>query len=256
MDGVALGRILGELLLPPAGPILLILLSLLLLLFRLRWSARVLFLLGFASLIMVSLPPVSRILMDGLQRNPVIDLNQIPAGPRAVVVLGGGFYRHQLDYGGHTVSSATLERLRYASRLARAAELPILVSGGRPEAALMTAALRQDFGVMPKWQEDASRNTAENARFSAQLLREQGIRHVFLVSHAWHLPRAVAQFRQAGLDVTPAPTLVSVRRVDTGSVPSWVPTAEALWYSRLALHEYIGMFWYAVRYPAGSAEPL
>ena len=250
MDSVLMGRLIGGLLLPPAGPIVLILLSLLLLLFRRRWAAGLFFVAGFGGLIAVSLPPVARSLVAGLQDFPVVDFNQLPSAPQAVVVLGGGVYPHQLDYGGHTVSSATLERLRYASRLAKAADLPVLVSGGKPEAGLMAAALQQDFAVTARWQENASRNTAENAIFSARLLKAQGVQNIFLVTHAWHLPRAVVQFREAGLQVTPAPTLVSARRVDTGVLPWWVPTAEALWYSRLALHEYLGSFWYAVQYPA------
>lgn len=49
--------------------------------------------------------------------------------------------------------------------------------------------------------ERRSRDTRENARFAASLLRRRGIDRVALVTCAWHLPRATKLFRAAGIDV-------------------------------------------------------
>jgi uncharacterized SAM-binding protein YcdF (DUF218 family) len=49
--------------------------------------------------------------------------------------------------------------------------------------------------------ENQSRNTIENALFSAQLLQARNIRRIILVSDRVHLPRAALLFRLAGLRV-------------------------------------------------------
>lgn len=53
--------------------------------------------------------------------------------------------------------------------------------------------------------EGESRNTAENARFTRDLL-SQGSGKIILVTSAFHMPRSVGLFRAAGLDVVPWPT--------------------------------------------------
>jgi uncharacterized SAM-binding protein YcdF (DUF218 family) len=84
----------------------------------------------------------------------------------------------------------------------------------------------------------------ENARKSAALLMEAGIGKVLLVSHAWHLPRAVVAFNQAGLEVVPMPTLF---RREPLTPLDYLPQAEGLRQSRIALHEWLGRFWYWLR---------
>jgi len=51
--------------------------------------------------------------------------------------------------------------------------------------------------------EEQSRSTAQNAAFSAPLLKERGVRHVVLVSDGYHLLRAAAYFRKQGFRVSP-----------------------------------------------------
>ncbi|MFN7134959.1 MAG: YdcF family protein, partial [Myxococcales bacterium] len=53
--------------------------------------------------------------------------------------------------------------------------------------------------------EDRSRNTHENARHTAALLKPRGIHRVLLVSDGFHLLRARQQFRRAGLDALACP---------------------------------------------------
>ena len=60
--------------------------------------------------------------------------------------------------------------------------------------------------------EPGSRDTVENARESARLLRPRGARFVLLVSDRVHLPRAALLFRVAGLCIAgcagvPAPSI-------------------------------------------------
>jgi uncharacterized SAM-binding protein YcdF (DUF218 family) len=142
------------------------------------------------------------------------------------------------------VSAATLERLRYGARLARESNLPLLVTGGAPfggraEAASMRESLERDFGVKVRWVEASSRDTAENAGLSAPMLKAAGVTRIALVSHGWHLPRAIPLFEKQGLEVTPAPTAFS-----TGS-PSPIENLlpGAMNRSRQALNEYLGQLY-------------
>jgi uncharacterized SAM-binding protein YcdF (DUF218 family) len=59
--------------------------------------------------------------------------------------------------------------------------LPVLVSGGKlsdsvcsSEAELMASVLIDEFKIPVAWQESKSRNTAENAQFSFQVLKQSG----------------------------------------------------------------------------------
>lgn len=53
--------------------------------------------------------------------------------------------------------------------------------------------------------EERSRNTRENARFSAELANPKPGERWLLVTSAWHMPRAVGCFRRAGFPVTAYP---------------------------------------------------
>lgn len=212
--------------------------------------------LSVLSLWLLSLPAVSQGLAAGLETVAALDRAGLDrrAGPEAIVVLGGGRYLRAPEYGGtDRLLPAPLERLIYAGDLHRRTGLPILVSGGvvagggSPEAELMAEVLLESFQVRPAWLESRSRNTAENARYSRVLLAEEGIDHVVLVTHALHMPRARAAFRQAGFTVTPAP--MGFRGAGGGtSLLRWLPDAGALALSRDVLHELLGMVWYRLRY--------
>ena len=101
--------------------------------------------------------------------------------PKAIVVLGAGT-SGALEYGGDTVPILGLARLRLAAHLHRQTQLPILVSGGRPdggkfsEAELMKDVLENEFKVPVKWVEDVSNNTRENAASSQRILQQAGRR--------------------------------------------------------------------------------
>src|SRR3546814_14888599 len=70
----------------------------------------------------------------------------------------------------------------------------------------MQITLERDFGVEVRWTESESTSTWTNARLSAAKLRAAGIRRFYLVTHAWHMPRAMLAFAGTGLEAVPAPT--------------------------------------------------
>lgn len=169
----------------------------------------------------------------------------------AIVVLGGGTYFHAPEYAGDTVDEASLVRLRYAAKLQRETGKPILVTGGKPlgnnlpEAQQMKTVLENEFKVPVRWTEDASANTLENALYSYALLQKAGIKRIYLVTHAWHMPRAAFVFRQVGFKVVPTPTAWTTR-YKTGLL-DFIPRAEALRDSSIFMHEVIGLLWYRLK---------
>ena len=171
--------------------------------------------------------------------------------PEAVVVLSAGRYRSAPEYGGDTVDGLSLERLRYAARVARKTDLPVLVSGGRlrddeaPLAHLMKKVLEEDFRVPVRWIEDRSRNTSENALFSAEMLSNENIRSVMLVTHAFHMRRAAEAFEQLGIRVVPAATVFALTH-PAFEMRDLIPRAGDLVRSAYALHELVGMVAYRV----------
>jgi uncharacterized SAM-binding protein YcdF (DUF218 family) len=165
----------------------------------------------------------------------------------AIVVLGGG-RREAPEYGGLDVGSDDLQRLSYAAWLARQSGKPILVTGGplqaTSDAELMARALKRNFGVEARWIEPASSTTLENAQFSARILLPAGMKHIALVSHAWHLRRAVPFFQQQGFEVLPAPT--GFFSSDFPLPLQFLPSGSGMQGCWTALREWVGIAYYRV----------
>ena len=92
------------------------------------------------------------------------------------------------------------------------------------------------------------REQAHQVKF---LLNETGIQRVVLITHAWHMPRAVAEFEVTGLDVVPAPMgylATALQRVD------YIPSAAAMQISARAMHEYYARIWLSITYGKPSAK--
>jgi uncharacterized SAM-binding protein YcdF (DUF218 family) len=106
----------------------------------------------------------------------------------------------------------------------------------------METSLRDDFQVLAQWTETKSRDTRENALFSAAILKREGISSVYVVTHSWHMRRAMLSFARTGLIATAAPT-----SLDDPMGPNWgdlvprSPVWQTCWF---AMHEWIGYVWY------------
>jgi uncharacterized SAM-binding protein YcdF (DUF218 family) len=174
------------------------------------------------------------------------------AGAQAIVVLGGGA---RLGDGAEIpdrLQARSYERLAFATDAYRQLRLPVAVTGGRAagqhtsESTLMKAALETECGVPVTWNEDQSRTTWENAVFTASLLRKADIGKIVIVSHRWHLPRAIRSFERAGMQAVPWPAPETAPR--GGRIRDYLPTMGALQDSFYGLHEIIGGLYYKLRY--------
>jgi len=208
---------------------------------------------GLLSLLLCSLPVFSKALLKSLETYPALVPPVTVNAEQAIVVLSGGSYPDAKEYGRSIDGNITLQRNNYAAFLHKKTQLPILVTGGKTnpkitsEAAVMADTLNDSFNVKAKWKEEQSLNTAGNATYSADILKENGIDSIFLVTSAWHMPRSVMVFEQQGLNVTPAPTIF-VDDEDKLALIDYLPSAGALYKTRVALHEYLGLVWYKLRY--------
>ncbi len=241
---MTLNTVFSALALPPASLALAALLALLLLRGR---AGRVLALLALSALVLLSLPVVSMALLASLGVPPTA-----PAGPPpgAIVVLGGDVDR-LADPPGATLGSLSLERVRAGAALHRQTGLPVLVTGGVVDdlpltvGALMAESMTADFNVPVRWTEAASPTTWENAEYSAPMLKAAGVSRVYLVTHAWHMRRSLLAFRRVGIDAVPAPV-----RPDSWPqlrASAFLPRPSAWLGSFFAVHEWVGLAYYAAR---------
>lgn len=237
-----LKKIASALILPPTSLILLAFVGL--------WvnrkhprAGRILVALSLTILLILSLPVTGNALLQSLETAPPISDAQLKE-VQAIVILGGGNNSQAPEFGNEdTVNRWTLQRLRYGAYLQQQTGKPILVIGGAPfggqtEADAMAETLQRDFHAKDILTEDQSKDTAENAIYSAAILKQHGIERIALVSQAWHLPRAINLFEQQGLIVYPAPT--GYTHDNSNPVIRRLPQASALDKSSIALKEYLG----------------
>ena len=227
-------------LLPPTG-LALLALAAMLLGRRLRRVAVA----ALVALVLLSMPIVTMPLLAALDLPPAPPPD--PA-PQAIVILSADIVRigdQAVDIG-----PLTLERERIGAALHRSTGLPLLVSGGivqvPPQVArLMERSLPDDFRVPVRWREDRSLTTWENAKFSAEILKPEGITRVYVVTHPWHMRRALVAFRAAGLDAVPAPTLPD--QWPEMRFSELIPRASSWTRAYLAIHEWVGLLAYRLR---------
>lgn len=203
----------------------------------------------------LSTPFVGAGLLRVLQTSPAIppDLGRaaLRAQADAIVVLAAEQRPVSPEFPIPAVGPMTIERLRYAAALAKRSGLPVCTSGGVPQlgapalAEAMAEVLEHDYGVAVRWREGRSGDSLANALESAALLAPDGVKRVFVVTHAWHMPRALYAFRRAGLEPIAAPT--AFRGPAHVTPRSFWPSARGMAESALAWHELVGLVYYRLR---------
>lgn len=252
-------RVMETLVMPPGIQIVMLLLAAVL---ARRWRrlAWGLAWLAGASLYLVATPVTMGCLAAALQPDPPLSDQLLAAsGAQAIVLLPGGRRGNPPEYGGEDVPGGrSLERAMYAAHLQRRTGLPVMVTAGSPlgeaaaEADLLGNLLAEGWGMAPRWRERESRTTWESAVASREILAAAGIDRILLVTHGWHMPRAAWSFRQAGFQVTPAPTLTARCRPNANLL-NWLPQTDTLAEAWPVLHEGLGGLWYRVRHGDGSS---
>ncbi|WP_267421118.1 YdcF family protein [Methylobacterium sp. GC_Met_2] len=180
---------------------------------RLRRTGTALALLGATGLAIGGLAPLSEaVLLPLEQRFPAFPADGPP--PTGIIVLGGGIESGLSEARAQVVVNDAGERPIYLADLARRFPTARLVfsggsgfiGGGISEADIVSR--QADTIGVPRTRlilENRSRNTRENAIFTAALVLPKPGERWLLVTSAWHMPRAVGCFRQAGFTVDAFP---------------------------------------------------
>jgi uncharacterized SAM-binding protein YcdF (DUF218 family) len=197
-------------------------------------------------LVVFSTPVVSHKLRATLEAQfPPLEIGALSQA-QAIVVLGG-VMRAPEEAGHMPDLGPASDRVWHAARLFHADRAPIvLLSGGanhnvsiHSEAESMRTFMSA-LGVPAEAMvlEGLSRNTRQNAQFTADILRPMGINKIILVTSALHTRRAVALFEKQGFTVIPAATDHEARtRFDW---TDFLPEASALDGSARAIKEMVG----------------
>ena len=181
---------------------------------------------------------------------------RLAALPEAdAIVLLSGDVRPVTERQPYPLLSFSGDRAWHAFRLWRSGKAPvIIVAGGRvwggseirPAAAILSDFLK-DLGVPESAivREERSRNTRQNAEYSAELARRIGVEKVLLVTHTWHMRRAEQAFQRTGLEVFPASFDAGPKY--TRRIMDLLPRAGALNGGMRSFHEYLGQLFYRLR---------
>ncbi|MCK7542589.1 YdcF family protein [Marinobacter bryozoorum] len=216
-----------------------------------RWPRTGWSLIAFSTLCLylLSIPSTMPLLSIGLEDHGVPTMEEASRA-EVIVVLGGGRETDAPQWKGRdTVAEAPLARLAEAARWHRRTGLPLLLTGGRngmddaeSEAQLMARMLEEAFGIQARWLEHESRDTRENAEFSARILDAGSMETILLVTHAAHLTRAIPEFEKRGFDVIPAP--MGFASSGSGGELSLLPRATYLEQNTRLVYEHIGRLYY------------
>ncbi len=186
------------------------------------------FILGSTSVILVIIslftPLFSQAIVYIFSLLPLPDMPSaaMSSPPTAYVVLGGGLTN---DHNNQIILNRySLNRARTAAGAYHDLPLPIVLSGA--EAPWLGQWL-MEHGIDGLISENASMNTCENARFTAKRIP---LRHVYLITDSYHMARARRQFALNGINSTPLPAPLPVRR-------DWMKPAHNLSHSRRAVYE-------------------
>lgn len=173
------------------------------------------------------------------------------AACRYVVVLGGGNGHSPGLSANNLLSGAALGRVVEAIRILRAVPTAKLIVCGpgaprRDTHATVLARAAMAYGIAADriLYVEQARDTEDESRAVQRLA--QGAR-VALVTSAWHMPRALALFRSAGLDPLPCPADFRTHARDEFAFDDLLWESSALDRSTIAIRERIGFLWIWLR---------
>ncbi|KPQ10822.1 MAG: hypothetical protein HLUCCO17_09035 [Saliniramus fredricksonii] len=237
---------------------------------HLRHSGLVLAGIACAGLFVFGMTPLASLFLRTLEgRFPIAE--PLTGAIDGIVILGGAQDPDASIGLGQPVLNESAERLVVGRALARRfPDARVLLSGGSgaltgsdTSEARAGALMLESLGLDPAriLIEERSRNTHENAVFSRDMVQPQEGETWLLVTSAFHMPRSIGVFREAGFAVLPYP--VDFRTIGhEGSLRGFSTISDGLRRFDLAMHEYVGLVAYRltgrtdVLFPAPQAATV
>ena len=234
-------KILQQLLLPSSFVLLLILIGFVLLLVsKKKKLGKILMIAGLLLYYLFSITAVSNYLLLPLESKYLpLGLEDIQRADKIVLLFGG----RETD----VLRGSEVLRISYLGNQ----EVKIIISGTDPllptsEEALGVKRFFVSRGLSEKniIIEGQSRNTWENIRNVKEIVEEKPF---FLVTSAYHMERAKKEFEKVEANPISAPTDFKIKTEKYNAL-DFLPDAQNLRKSDLAIHEYLGILWYRLRY--------
>jgi uncharacterized SAM-binding protein YcdF (DUF218 family) len=247
-----LSKTLGFFALPSNFAILAATAGVALLFTRFARAGRLVLVASFAALLLMGFSPLGNVLIYALE-NRFQPWDPAQGPPDGIIILGGAIDPDLSIVHDQAALNDNAERLTSIAAIARRySAARIVYSGGSADVFRKGASeadyapqLLESFGIAPDRiiLEGRSRNTAENAAFTKQLVNPKPGERWVLVTSGYHMPRAIGCFRQVGFSVEAYP--VDWRVEDIGHVLLSVNTfASGLTATDLAMHEWAGLVVY------------
>jgi uncharacterized SAM-binding protein YcdF (DUF218 family) len=172
---------------------------------------------GIALYLIAGFSPLANWLLIPLESRAEVGSAEPIDGAAGIIVLGGAASGARETDDRRVILNDAADRMIEAVRLAQQhPDLQVIFTGGsdeffpngnrQPEAELARRFF-EDFKIVPPRLrlEDRSRNTLENAVFTAELMKPQPDQRWVLVTSAFHMLRARALFEAQGFHIIPRP---------------------------------------------------
>jgi uncharacterized SAM-binding protein YcdF (DUF218 family) len=176
--------------------------------------------------------------------------------PEGIIVLGGAIDDGVSKARQETVFDEGGERLTEAVILAkRFPQARVVYTGGAASftgatstEALQARTFMSQMGIAPERVtiEDKSRNTDENARFTAAIVHPQPSQRWIIVTSAFHMPRSMGIFEKAGFHPIAYPVAYRTRGLWSDDLRLTFEPVRNLRIFEIAVHEWIGLAAYWV----------
>lgn len=169
-----------------------------------------------------------------------------------IVILGGGVTSKNNFNNTPTITRRVNERIRYGVFIHKKYNIPILVSGGDvfnigyKEADIMKNIIEKEYNTKVKFIENGSKTTDENAKFVSNIIKENNIKSIFLISNSWHLKRATFLFKKynSNIKIHACSGYYYSNKSFYVNYKDFLPSMKSFYFHEVNLREWIALFWY------------
>jgi uncharacterized SAM-binding protein YcdF (DUF218 family) len=204
-------------------------------------------------LLAAAILPVGMLLIAPLEDRFPLPPPDLPP-PEGIIVLGGAIndpvsqarQETVFDEGGERVTEAVVLAKRYPqARIVYTSGSSSFTDATSTEA-LQARKLMSQMGIAPERVtiEDKSRNTDENARFTAAIVHPQPSQRWLIVTSAFHMPRAMGIFEKAGFNPIAYPVAFHTQGRWRDDLRVRFEPVRNLRTFEIAVHEWIGLVAY------------
>ena len=199
--------------------------------------------------------PVGKLLIAPLEDRFPLPPPDLPS-PEGIIVLGGAIddgvskarQETVFDEGGERLTEAVVLAKRYPQARVVYTSGSSSFAGATSTEALQARTLMSQMGIAPERVtiEDKSRNTDENARFTAAIVHPQPSQRWIIVTSAFHMPRSMGIFEKAGFHPIAYPVAFRTRGRWPDDLRLTFEPVRNLRIFEIAVHEWIGLAAYWV----------